>query len=116
VKGLSFPLRDGDLDMRGFAGIDPIVEYLAKAHADLNQFDEAWRCIDEAISAVERTCEKWEEAEVARLAGEVASLAPRPDKPKADAYFECALVVARQQQAKSWELRAAMSLARLRRD
>jgi predicted ATPase len=35
---------------------------------------------------------------------------------KAEAYFDRALAVARQQQAKSWELRAAMSLARLWRD
>jgi predicted ATPase len=38
------------------------------------------------------------------------------DAPKAEACFERALAVARQQQAKSWELRAAMSLARLWRD
>jgi predicted ATPase len=41
---------------------------------------------------------------------------PLPDAAKAEAYFERALAVARKQQAKSWELRAAMSLARLRRD
>ena len=41
---------------------------------------------------------------------------PRPDAAKAEGYFERALAVARQQQAKSWELRAAMSLARLWRD
>jgi predicted ATPase len=39
-----------------------------------------------------------------------------PGATKAEAYFERALSVARQQQAKSWELRAAMSLARLWRD
>ena len=39
-----------------------------------------------------------------------------PDAAKAGAYFERAFAVARQQQAKSWELRAAMSLARLWRD
>ena len=39
-----------------------------------------------------------------------------PDAAKAEGYFESALTVARQQQAKSWELRAAMSLARLWRD
>ena len=39
-----------------------------------------------------------------------------PDAAKAEAYFERALAVARKQQAKSWELRAAMSLARLWRD
>jgi predicted ATPase len=39
-----------------------------------------------------------------------------PDTTKAKAYFERALAVAREQQAKSWELRAAMSMARLWRD
>jgi predicted ATPase len=41
---------------------------------------------------------------------------PPPDAAEAEAYFQRALAVARQQQAKSWELRAAMSLARLWRD
>jgi predicted ATPase len=41
---------------------------------------------------------------------------PDADAAIAQAYFERALAVARQQQAKSWELRAAMSLARLWRD
>ena len=50
------------------------------------------------------------------LAGEIALKSPEPDAAKAQAYFERALAVARQQQAKSWELRAAMSLARLWRD
>jgi predicted ATPase len=50
------------------------------------------------------------------MAGEIALLSPEPDAPKAEAYFERALAVARTQQAKSWELRAAMSMARLWRD
>jgi predicted ATPase len=41
---------------------------------------------------------------------------PDPDVTKAEPYFEHALAVARQQQAKSWELRAAMSMARLWRE
>ena len=41
---------------------------------------------------------------------------PQPDAAKAEAYFERALAVARQQQAKSWALRAAMSMARLWHD
>jgi predicted ATPase len=53
---------------------------------------------------------------VNRTAGEITLLSPEPDVAKAQAYFERALAVARQQQAKSWELRAAMSLARLWRD
>jgi predicted ATPase len=51
-----------------------------------------------------------------RIAGEIALKSFQPDTAKAEAYFERALAVARQQQAKSWELRAAMSMARLWRD
>jgi len=89
---------------------------LARAYAELGQFDDAWRCIGEAITAVKTTKETMHEADVHRIAGEIALLSPEPDAAKAEAYFERALVVARQQQAKSWELRAAMSMARLWRD
>jgi predicted ATPase len=65
------------------------------------------------MTAVETTKERWCEAEVNRVAGEVALVSPKRDATKAEAYFERALTVARQQQAKSWELRASMSLARL---
>ena len=50
------------------------------------------------------------------MAGEIALESPQPDAAKAEASFNRALTVARQQQAKSWELRAAMSLAHLWRD
>ena len=89
---------------------------LARAYADLGQFEDAWRCINEAVTAVETTKETWFEAEINRIAGEIALKSPQPDAAKAEAYFERALAVARKQQAKSWELRAAMSLARLWRD
>ena len=92
------------------------LSYLAKAYAELGQFDDAWRCIGEAMTAVETTKEGLWEAEVHRMAGEIALLSSQPDAAKAQDYFERALAVARQQQAKSWELRAAMSLARLWRD
>jgi predicted ATPase len=65
---------------------------------------------------IEATKQKWCEAEVHRLAGEIALMSPEPDAAKAEAYFERALVVAHAQQAKSFELRATMSLARLWRD
>jgi class 3 adenylate cyclase/predicted ATPase len=90
--------------------------HLAMAYAELGQLDDAWRCIDDAIEKVERSKEKWCEAEVHRIAGEIALKSLAPDPEKAEAYFDHALSVARQQQAKSWELRAAMSLARLWRD
>ena len=83
---------------------------------ELGQFDDAWRSIGEALTAVEATKERWWEAEIKRIGGEVALKSPEPDTAKAEAYFEHALAVARQQQAKSWELRAAMSMARLWRD
>jgi predicted ATPase len=90
--------------------------YLAKAHATLGQFDEAQRHIDQAIATIESCGERVWAAEAQRLAGEVALLSPRADATEAQKRFERALSVARQQQAKSWELRAATSLARLWRD
>jgi predicted ATPase len=90
--------------------------YLAKAYAELDQFHEAWRYIGEAINAVQVNKERWCEAEVNRVAGEIALKSSEPDVHKAEAHFERALTIARQQQAKSWELRASMSLARLWRD
>ena len=59
--------------------------------------------------------ESWWEAEIDRIQGELALKSPL-DVARAEVYFERALAVARQQYAKSWELRASMSLARLRRD
>ena len=92
------------------------LSYLAEAYAQLHQFEDAWRCIGEAMIAVTTTKERWFEAEAHRMAGEIALISPKSDAVKAEAYFERALAVARQQQAKSWELRAAMSMARLWRE
>jgi class 3 adenylate cyclase/predicted ATPase len=90
--------------------------HLAMAYAELGQPDDARRCIDDAIDKAEKSMEKASEAEVNRIAGEIALKSPAPDTEKAEKHFEHALAVARQQQAKSWELRAAMSLARHWRD
>ena len=89
--------------------------YLAEAHAELGQFDEAWRNVHQAIAAIDNSNETWCEADLNRIAGEIARKSDA-DALKAEKYFKRALAVARQQQAKSWELRAAMSLARLWRD
>jgi predicted ATPase len=56
------------------------------------------------------------EAEINRIAGEIAIKSSERDLAKAATFFDKALAVARSQQAKSWELRAAMSMARLCRD
>ena len=90
--------------------------HLAMAFAELHEPEDAWRCIREAMSTLETTKERWCEAEVHRTAGEMTRLVPNPDAAKVEAHFQRALAVAREQQAKSWELRAAMSMARLWRD
>ncbi len=77
---------------------------------------EQTRRIGEMMTAVQTTKETWCEADIHRIAGEIALKSPEHDAAKAEAHFERALAVARQQQAKSWELRAAMSMARLKRD
>jgi predicted ATPase len=89
---------------------------LARAYAELGQLREASHLIDEAMTATAKTKEKWSEAEIHRTAGDLALMLPEANAAQAEAYFERAIAVARKQQAKSWELRAAMSLARLRRD
>jgi class 3 adenylate cyclase/predicted ATPase len=89
------------------------LSYLARAYADVGNLDDAWRCIGEAITAVDNTKERLWEAEIHRTAGEIALLPPKPDATEAEGHLERALAVARAQQAKSWELRAAMSMARL---
>jgi class 3 adenylate cyclase/predicted ATPase len=87
--------------------------HLALAYSQLGKLEDARRCIGEALTDIETRKERWCEAEVNRIAGEIALKSPELDSVKAQAYFEHALAVARKQQAKSWELRAAMSMARL---
>ena len=62
-------------------------------HADLGEFDDARDCINEALTAIQTNKERWCEAEVNRVAGEIALKSPQPDAAKAEAYFERALSV-----------------------
>jgi predicted ATPase len=62
---------------------------------------------------VETSGEIWCEAEVNRVAGEIALKSRLPDAEKAEEYFARSRSIARERQAKTLELRAAMSLARL---
>ena len=89
---------------------------LAAASMEVGLQHDAWRYTHEAIATIEATKEFLFEAEVNRMAGEMALRSTERDTSKAQRYFDRALTVARQQEAKSWELRAAMSLARLWRD
>jgi predicted ATPase len=92
------------------------LSHLARAKAELGQLDEAWRYMGEAMVAIETTKESWFESEVNRIAGEITLISSESNTAKAQTYFMRALQIARQQQAKSLELRAAMSMARLWHD
>ena len=82
------------------------LSHLSVLYARLGRLEDASRCIREAMNRFESTKERWCEAELWRIAGEIALLSRQPDAAKAQTCFERALAVARQQQAKSWELRA----------
>jgi predicted ATPase len=88
-------------------------QFWRRPNAELGQFDEARRCIGEAVTAVATTKEKWCEADIQRTAGEIALISSVRDAAKAEAQFERALAIAREQQAKSWELRAASAIPAL---
>ena len=84
---------------------------LAEAYARAGQRTEGLYVLTEALTLMGKTAERWWEAELHRLKGEL--LAHTQDQREAETCFHHALTVARHQQAKSLELRAATSLARL---
>jgi predicted ATPase len=96
--------------------IPTYLSVLASAYAEVGHFEDAWRCIADALTAIEATKERWFEAEVHRVAGDIALMSRRLHAAKAEAHFERAIAIAREQKAKSWELRVAVSMARLWRD
>ena len=75
--------------------------------------EEGLHVLTEALVVVDSTGERRDEAELYRIKGELLLRQAVPDVHQAAACFQQALAIARRQQAKSWELRAAMSLARL---
>jgi tetratricopeptide (TPR) repeat protein len=86
---------------------------LAEAYGQAGQPEAGLTCLAEAVTLVEATEERWWEAEVYRLQGECLLRLPNPDVPQATACLHQALDVARSQQAKALELRAALNLSRL---
>jgi predicted ATPase len=77
-------------------------------------FDEALSLMDEALQIVERTGERWFAAELNRRKGQL--LLRQGHSGAAEELYRKAMSIALEQEAKLWELRAAASLARLRRD
>jgi predicted ATPase len=83
---------------------------LAEAYGKAGQTEEALSVARDALAEVERTGIRYYEAELHRLDGEIRLSF---NKAEAEACFQRAIAIAREQQAKSFELRAALSLARL---
>jgi predicted ATPase len=79
----------------------------------MGQVWEGLVMLDEALAVVDKSGGRWPEAELHRLKGELLTQQAASNEPKAEICFHQALAVARRQQAKSLELRAAMSLCRL---
>jgi two-component system NtrC family sensor kinase len=77
------------------------------------QVEECLTLLDDALGIIERTGERWLAAELNRHKGQL--LLRRGDFETAEELYRKALSIAKEQEAKLWELRAAMSLARLRR-
>ena len=88
---------------------------LAEAYGQAGQGEEGLRLLAEALAHVDTTGERQFAAEVYWLKGELLLRQAIPDEAQAETCLHQALDIARRQQAKSWELRAALSLARLRR-
>jgi len=86
---------------------------LAEVSAHLGHTEEGLQALAEAHTLVEQHEERWWEAEVARLWGVLLLRQPETPQAEAETWLQRALDVARGQEAKSLELRAAMSLSRL---
>jgi predicted ATPase/class 3 adenylate cyclase len=87
---------------------------LAEAHRRANRSADGISLLNEALELVERTDERWCEAELYRLMAE--ALITKPDRHDAERWLRRAVQTAQKQGARLWELRAATSLARLWRD
>ena len=85
----------------------------ASALINLHRSDEAQSLLEEALRIIERTGQRSDEAEAFRVLGEMHEQKPQPDMNAAEKCFQNALQVARTQEAKGLELRAATALARL---
>jgi predicted ATPase len=98
----------------------PRLQYLIALHAEatarIGQVEQALTTLDETLAHVEQTGERLDYAEMLRLRGKVLLMRDRSVTAEAENSFRAALEVARVQEAKWWELRSSVSLARLLRD
>jgi len=86
---------------------------LGEAYTQAGRFEDAHRVLDEALATAEKNDDRFQQAELHRLAGELVVSESPEDAAAAEACFTRAIDLARLQESKAWELRATMSLARL---
>jgi adenylate cyclase len=91
------------------------ISLVAHTYARMGQSEKGLSMLDEALTEIERTGEKVDQAEILRLKGETLLIQDPGTSDQAEVCFRAALGVARAQEAKWWELRSAVSLARLLR-
>jgi predicted ATPase len=107
-QGMDAVLASGSVSSRPY-----YLALLAEIQWKMGKIDAALQSIEEALKMVANTGERWYEAELRRLKGELLLQQSLDNHPEAETCFHQALNVARHQQAKSLELRAATSLAKL---
>ena len=111
------PLMQAAQDLAHAAGADigrsTGLCQLAEAYIKAQRFDDALNALTEAFVAADKQDERYYDAEIYRLKGEVLLKNEESDIPEAQGCFERAIQIAREQSAKSLELRATTSLARL---
>ncbi len=111
-------MRQGaaDFEAQGFLVTrSQCLALLAEGYALAGRPEEGLAAVAEALEHVKRTEERYYEAELHRLRGELLHM-QRADPEEVEDSYRQAIAVAQRQEAKSWELRATMSLARLLRD
>ncbi|PKP68242.1 MAG: hypothetical protein CVT83_05935, partial [Alphaproteobacteria bacterium HGW-Alphaproteobacteria-5] len=113
-------LTDGldSLDaMGGMLGRPHQLSFLALAHANCRDFEEAWRQIDKALTISRTTGQMYAEAiTIYDFAARIALAMPEPDTARAESYLHQGLSFVRERDAKGMELRLSLALARLWRD
>jgi class 3 adenylate cyclase/predicted ATPase len=113
MEGTSL-LRSASAALSGEAWAPRYIALLASACEIAEHIEEALRLLDDALQIVERTGERWFAAELDRRKGQL--VLRQGHSEAAEELYRKALSIAEGQEAKLWELRAAASLARLRRD
>jgi predicted ATPase len=107
-QGMAGALATGQTLARPFCLVP-----LAEALGHTGQVAEGLRLLAEVLAELEASGQGYQLAEAYRLQGALLLQQAVPEPAQAEACFQHALTLARRQQAKSWELRAAVSLSRL---